>query len=54
MVREYVGQLMKKNYSCNNRKHEKAASKMREELDVLQDLYLSEDMVTHVPLQNEL
>uniref|UniRef100_G3NLF7 Exocyst complex component 3 n=1 Tax=Gasterosteus aculeatus aculeatus TaxID=481459 RepID=G3NLF7_GASAC len=27
--REYVGQLMKSNYSCKNRKHEKAASKIR-------------------------
>ncbi|KAM8913456.1 exocyst complex component 3-like protein 4 isoform 2-T4 [Spinachia spinachia] len=29
VVKRYVGQLMKNNYSCKNRKHEKAASKMR-------------------------
>ncbi|XP_056283283.1 exocyst complex component 3-like protein 4 isoform X2 [Pseudoliparis swirei] len=29
VVREYVGQLMKNNYSCKNRKHQKAARKMR-------------------------
>ncbi|TNN33992.1 Exocyst complex component 3-like protein 4 [Liparis tanakae] len=29
VVREYVGQLMKNNYSCKNRKHQKAAKKMR-------------------------
>ncbi|XP_070776536.1 exocyst complex component 3-like protein 4 [Enoplosus armatus] len=42
VVREYVGQLMKNNYSCKNRKHEKAARKIREQWDELRDLF--EDM----------
>lgn len=45
VVREYVGQLMKSNYSCKSRKHEKAALKIRQQLDGLQDLFL--DMVTN-------
>lgn len=43
MVREYVGQLMKGNYSCKNRKHEKAAEKIRHQWKELQDLF--KDMV---------
>ncbi|KAM6917573.1 exocyst complex component 3-like protein 4 isoform 1-T2 [Lycodopsis pacificus] len=39
VVREYVGQLMKNNYSCKNRKHEKAASKMRLQWGKLSDLF---------------
>ncbi|XP_071368457.1 exocyst complex component 3-like protein 4 [Centroberyx affinis] len=39
MVKEYVGQLMKNNYSCKNRKHEKAASKIREQWDQLRQLF---------------
>ncbi|XP_031729059.1 exocyst complex component 3-like protein 4 isoform X3 [Anarrhichthys ocellatus] len=39
VVREYVGQLMKNNYSCKNRKHEKAASKMRLQWEKLSDLF---------------
>ncbi|KAK9534183.1 hypothetical protein VZT92_009246 [Zoarces viviparus] len=39
VVREYVGQLMKNNYSCKNRKHEKAASKMRLQWTKLSDLF---------------
>ncbi|XP_049451740.1 exocyst complex component 3-like protein 4 isoform X2 [Epinephelus fuscoguttatus] len=39
VVREYVGQLMKTNYSCKNRKHEKAASKMRVQCGQLRDLF---------------
>ena len=39
MVKEYVSQLMKNNYSCKNRKHEKAAAKMRAQWACLQDLF---------------
>ncbi|XP_078031524.1 exocyst complex component 3-like protein 4 isoform X2 [Epinephelus lanceolatus] len=39
VVREYIGQLMKSNYSCKNRKHEKAASKMRVQCGQLRDLF---------------
>ncbi|XP_028420976.1 exocyst complex component 3-like protein 4 [Perca flavescens] len=39
VVREYVGQLMKNNYSCKNRKHEKAASKIRVQWGRLRDLF---------------
>ncbi|KAM6968664.1 exocyst complex component 3-like protein 4 [Tautogolabrus adspersus] len=39
VVREYVGQLMKNNYSCKNRKHEKAARKIREQWVELRDLF---------------
>ncbi|XP_034715017.1 exocyst complex component 3-like protein 4 [Etheostoma cragini] len=42
VVREYVGQLMKNNYSCKNRKHEKAASKIRAQWGRLRNLF--EDM----------
>ncbi|XP_068456290.1 exocyst complex component 3-like protein 4 [Clinocottus analis] len=42
VVKEYVGQLMKNNYSCKNRKHEKAAKKMRLQWRELSDLF--EDM----------
>lgn len=40
MAREYVGQLMKSNYSCKNRKHEKAAGKIRKEWGKLRDLFV--------------
>ncbi|XP_041828791.1 exocyst complex component 3-like protein 4 isoform X2 [Melanotaenia boesemani] len=39
VVREYVGQLMKNNYSCKNRKHEKAAAKIQEQWNQLRDLF---------------
>nr|XP_046269153.1 exocyst complex component 3-like protein 4 [Scatophagus argus] len=39
VVKEYIGQLMKNNYSCKNRKHEKAAMKIREQCCVLRDLF---------------
>ncbi|KAG9336588.1 hypothetical protein JZ751_002935 [Albula glossodonta] len=39
MVKEYISQLMKNNYSCKNRKHEKAATKMREQWAELQDVF---------------
>ncbi|KAA8589314.1 hypothetical protein FQN60_012679 [Etheostoma spectabile] len=42
VAREYVGQLMKNNYSCKNRKHEKAASKIRVQWGRLRNLF--EDM----------
>ncbi|XP_044023008.1 exocyst complex component 3-like protein 4 [Siniperca chuatsi] len=42
VVREYIGQLMKNNYSCKNRKHEKAAGKIRQQLGELRDMF--EDM----------
>ncbi|XP_041710918.1 exocyst complex component 3 isoform X1 [Coregonus clupeaformis] len=44
VVKEYVSQLMKNNYSCKNRKHDKAATKMRVEWDKLKDLF--EEMKT--------
>lgn len=43
VVIEYIGQLMKSNYSCKNRKHEKAATKIRHQWNKLSDLF--EDMV---------
>ncbi|KAF1374412.1 hypothetical protein PFLUV_G00228830 [Perca fluviatilis] len=39
VVREYVGQLMMNNYSCKNRKHEKAASKIRVQWGRLRNLF---------------
>ncbi|XP_029901166.1 exocyst complex component 3-like protein 4 [Myripristis murdjan] len=39
VVKEYVAQLMKNNYSCKNRKHEKAAEKIRVQLSRLGDLF---------------
>uniref|UniRef100_A0A8C7S5E4 Exocyst complex component Sec6 n=1 Tax=Oncorhynchus mykiss TaxID=8022 RepID=A0A8C7S5E4_ONCMY len=45
VVKEYVSQLMKNNYSCKNRKHDKAATKMRVQWDKLKDLF--EEMTTH-------
>ncbi|KAM9842135.1 exocyst complex component 3-like protein 4 [Aulostomus maculatus] len=39
VVKEYVGQLMKKYYSCKNRKHEKAARKMHLQLETLRKLF---------------
>ncbi|KAG5857688.1 hypothetical protein ANANG_G00022050 [Anguilla anguilla] len=39
MVKEYVSQLMKGNYSCKNRKHERAAAKMKAQWEELQDLF---------------
>uniref|UniRef100_A0A3B5ASF8 Exocyst complex component 3-like 4 n=1 Tax=Stegastes partitus TaxID=144197 RepID=A0A3B5ASF8_9TELE len=45
VVKEYVGQLMKGNYSCKNRKHEKAAAKIRHQWNQLRDLF--EDMWLH-------
>lgn len=43
VVMEYVGQLMKGNYSCKNRKHEKAAAKIRHQWKELRAQF--EDMV---------
>ncbi|XP_033843934.1 exocyst complex component 3-like protein 4 [Periophthalmus magnuspinnatus] len=37
--REYLGQMMKSNYSCKNRKHEKAANKIRAQWNQLQELF---------------
>ncbi|XP_041668894.1 exocyst complex component 3-like protein 4 isoform X2 [Cheilinus undulatus] len=45
VVKEYIGQLMKTNYSCKNRKHERAATKIRAQWEKLKDLF--EDMSTH-------
>lgn len=42
VVREYIGQLMKNNYSCKNQKHEKAAAKIRQQWGKLRELF--EDM----------
>uniref|UniRef100_A0A3B4TIQ0 Si:dkey-45k15.1 n=1 Tax=Seriola dumerili TaxID=41447 RepID=A0A3B4TIQ0_SERDU len=39
VVREYIGQLMKNNYSCKNRKHENAASKIRHQWNKLDDVF---------------
>ncbi|XP_010877059.3 exocyst complex component 3-like protein 4 [Esox lucius] len=44
VVKEYVSQLMKNNYTCKNRKHDKAAIKMRVQWDKLKDLF--EEMKT--------
>ncbi|XP_071353706.1 exocyst complex component 3-like protein 4 [Trachinotus anak] len=35
VVKEYIGQLMKNNYSCKNRKHENAAAKISEQWNKL-------------------
>ena len=48
VVREYIGQLMKNNYTCKNQKHEKAATKIRQEWDKL--AYLFEKMVINFSL----
>ena len=40
VAKEYVGQLMKNNYSCKNRKHEKAAGKIRKQWSELRDLFV--------------
>ena len=39
VVREYVGQLMKNNYSCKNRKHKRAADKISKQWTKLRDLF---------------
>ncbi|XP_061891071.1 exocyst complex component 3-like protein 4 isoform X2 [Entelurus aequoreus] len=39
VMKEYVGQLMKNKYSCKNRKHEKAAGKMRAQCSKLRELF---------------
>ncbi|XP_014892461.1 exocyst complex component 3-like protein 4 isoform X2 [Poecilia latipinna] len=39
VVKEYVGQLMKNNYSCRNRNHEKAGAKINEQWNKLTDLF---------------
>ncbi|KAF3845375.1 hypothetical protein F7725_008538 [Dissostichus mawsoni] len=38
VVQEYIGQLMKKNFSCKNQKHERAASKIHKQWEELRDL----------------
>ncbi|XP_034531588.1 exocyst complex component 3-like protein 4 [Notolabrus celidotus] len=42
VVREYIGQLMKSNYSCKNRKHARAGAKIHVQWNKLRDLF--EDM----------
>nr|XP_049595937.1 exocyst complex component 3-like protein 4 isoform X3 [Syngnathus scovelli] len=39
MLKEYVGQLMKNNYSCKKRKHGKAAGKMRAQCRRIADVF---------------
>lgn len=39
VVKEYIGQLMKSNYSCKNRKHEKAAKRIRKQWEDLQEMF---------------
>ncbi|RVE66349.1 hypothetical protein OJAV_G00106350 [Oryzias javanicus] len=43
VVKEYVGQLMKRSYSCKNRKHEKAAAKISKQMNALTDLFREMD-----------
>ncbi|XP_061599984.1 exocyst complex component 3-like protein 4 [Cololabis saira] len=40
IAREYIGQLMKNNYTCKNVKHERAAAKIRHQWTQLSDLFL--------------
>lgn len=47
VVREYIGQLMKSNYSCKSRKHEKAAAKIRQQWEDLRALF--KDTVQNTP-----
>ncbi|MED6277044.1 hypothetical protein CHARACLAT_009111 [Characodon lateralis] len=42
VAKEYIGQLMKNNYSCKNRKHQKAATKIHQQWNQLS--YLFDDM----------
>ncbi len=53
MAREYVGQLMKNNYSCKNRKHEKAAKKIREQWGELRDLFVDMVLNSVLPLKHQ-
>nr|XP_019966034.1 PREDICTED: exocyst complex component 3-like protein 4 [Paralichthys olivaceus] len=39
VVREYIGQLMKNNYSCKNRKHNMAAAKICQQWEKLVDVF---------------
>ncbi|XP_013877590.1 exocyst complex component 3-like protein 4 [Austrofundulus limnaeus] len=39
VAKEYIGHLMRSNYSCRNRKHEKAAAKIRRQWSELSDLF---------------
>ncbi|XP_067470720.1 exocyst complex component 3-like protein 4 [Thunnus thynnus] len=39
VVREYIGQLMKNNFSCKNRRHENAANKIRRQWAKLVELF---------------
>ncbi|XP_036429448.1 exocyst complex component 3-like protein 4 [Colossoma macropomum] len=39
VVKEYISQLMKNNYSCKNRKNERAGSKMSEQWGELRELF---------------
>nr|XP_054598065.1 exocyst complex component 3-like protein 4 [Nothobranchius furzeri]XP_054598066.1 exocyst complex component 3-like protein 4 [Nothobranchius furzeri]XP_054598067.1 exocyst complex component 3-like protein 4 [Nothobranchius furzeri]XP_054598068.1 exocyst complex component 3-like protein 4 [Nothobranchius furzeri] len=39
VVREYIGQLMKYNYNCRNRRHERAAAKIRHQWSQLRHLF---------------
>ncbi|XP_066535890.1 exocyst complex component 3-like protein 4 isoform X2 [Hoplias malabaricus] len=43
VVKEYVSQLMKNNYSCKNRKNESAASKMSKQWGELKELFQEMD-----------
>ncbi|XP_014848089.1 PREDICTED: exocyst complex component 3-like protein 4 isoform X2 [Poecilia mexicana] len=54
VVKEYVGQLMKNNYSCKNRNHEKAGAKINEQwnklIDLFDDMKSSHEWLHHVGL----
>ncbi|XP_072314345.1 exocyst complex component 3-like protein 4 [Eucyclogobius newberryi] len=41
--REYLAQLLKSDYSCKNKKHERAAAKIQEQWSQLQELFTSMD-----------
>ncbi|XP_026799522.3 exocyst complex component 3-like protein 4 isoform X1 [Pangasianodon hypophthalmus] len=47
VVREYISQLMKNNYSCKNRKNEKAATKIRVQWSELCELFQEMNSVQH-------
>ncbi|XP_066550463.1 tumor necrosis factor alpha-induced protein 2 isoform X2 [Amia ocellicauda] len=39
LAKQYISQVLKNDYSCKNRKHEKAAAKMRQQWEVLDRLF---------------
>ncbi|XP_076831754.1 exocyst complex component 3-like protein 4 isoform X2 [Brachyhypopomus gauderio] len=47
VARDYVSQLMKNNYTCKNRKHERAATKIREQWDKLNELFQEMNSAEH-------